>query len=432
VSAGSGIEWTEATWNPVVGCTPVSPGCLNCYAATMANRLGAMGQESYVGLTVRRKATALESGATRHVFNGTVRCLEGRLAEPLSWRRPRTVFVNSMSDLFHEDVPFAFIDRVWAVMALCPRHTFQVLTKRPERMAKYLAPGQYRDVKVGDAANSMRRGAVNATMMDWPLPNVWLGVSAEDQERLDARAPHLLRCPAAVRFISAEPLLGELDLGLQSATCKCCFPRWPSRWVDLQQTVRPDMPFLGKPGCVARPGIYRASGNQHGALSVSTPGGDLGIKPDEFECLPAVDWVIVGGESGGNARPCDVGHIRGVVEQCRAAGVPCFVKQLGKWVAGPHDFEGWQGHIDRFLLRNEKGEMGTWHRPILRSTYSPQYYDERPRNAVAWGLAHQKGGNPSEWPADLRVREFPKCLEAGGAGGPQAPGVGRAAAGAPR
>jgi protein gp37 len=123
----SKIEWTDQTWNPVVGCTPVSPGCLNCYAATMGARLEAMGQQPYVGLTVKRDG--------RQVFNGTVRPLVGRLNEPLSWKKPRMVFVNSMSDLFHEDVPFEFVDRVFAVMALTPQHTYQILTKRPERMA---------------------------------------------------------------------------------------------------------------------------------------------------------------------------------------------------------------------------------------------------------------------------------------------------------
>lgn len=132
MSTGTGIQWTEATWNPVVGCTRVSAGCDHCYAVTMTHRLEKMRQQKYAGLTV------LNNRDERH-FNGTVRCVEEALEVPLKWRKPRRIFVNSMSDLFHRDVPFDFIDKVFAVMALAPQHTFQVLTKRPERMAEYTA-----------------------------------------------------------------------------------------------------------------------------------------------------------------------------------------------------------------------------------------------------------------------------------------------------
>lgn len=181
----TGIEWTDATWNPVVGCAPVSEGCRNCYAAREAVRFGANPKvaATYEGLAEMRGADA----SRRAVFTGKIRTLDHRLDQPLRWKRPRRIFVNSMSDLFHPDVPVAFISEVFRVMSLAPQHTFQVLTKRPERMAEYL------------------RG-------DCPLPNVWLGTSVEDQAAADERVPHLLDTPAAVRFLSCEPLLGDVDL----------------------------------------------------------------------------------------------------------------------------------------------------------------------------------------------------------------------------
>jgi protein gp37 len=174
--ADTKIEWTDATWNPVAGCTVITAGCTNCYAMRMAARLEAMGVAKYRGLT--RK-----SGG-RAVWTGKVRCDEGALDVPTRWSAPRLVFVNSMSDLFHADVPVGFIRRVWEVMRATPQHTYQILTKRPERMAEVLA--------------------------SFPiLPNAWLGTSVESAEvlhRLDA----LRHVPAAIRFVSFEPLLGSV------------------------------------------------------------------------------------------------------------------------------------------------------------------------------------------------------------------------------
>lgn len=236
MSNNSSIEWTEATWNTLAGCTPVSSGCLNCYAATMSNRLGAMGQEAYAGLTVKKVRLSMhgnpdgendapgDRGGFRQVFNGTVRCLPGRLTIPLWWKKPRRIFVNSMSDTFHKDVPFEFIDQIFAVMATCPQHTFQVLTKRPERMAEYLNRGGpllsetmyhldriIETSPVWDAAVREDCGALR-----WPLPNVWLGTSCENQAAADERIPHLANCPAVVRFLSVEPLLGPISFGISS------------------------------------------------------------------------------------------------------------------------------------------------------------------------------------------------------------------------
>jgi protein gp37 len=380
VSKGrSSIEWTDATWNPVVGCTPVSPGCLNCYAATHAAR-GL--HEVYVGLTVRRKVARAEGGGTRAVFNGTVRCLEDRLAQPLHWRRPRRVFVNSMSDLFHEDVPFEFVDRVFAVMALTPRHTYQILTKRPERMAEYLNGladlerlrtwmnrasdgGEHRAGAYNLTTRARRSNGARAGRVEFvpPFRNVWLGTSVEDQDAADKRIAHLLRCPASVRFLSVEPLLGPVDVTR------------------------------------VRTGRAETANALTGGLEVAdTIDGGAVVGRGR-----RVDWVIVGGESGTHARPCDVTWIRSIVAQCRAAGVPVFVKQLGKWTDGPHEDVPC---VQRWLLSDGK-RRGTWYPPVIRSDYDPDRFDKRPANAVAWGLADPKGGKMAEWPPDLRVRELP-------------------------
>lgn len=176
--AETSIEWTDATWNPVAGCTVLTAGCTNCYAMRMAARLDAMGVRKYSGLT--RK-----SGG-RAVWTGKIRLDENSLAAPRSWSRPRRVFVNSMSDLFHDDVPIPFIRKVWDVMRDTPRHTYQILTKRPDRMALVLNNDGF-DI----------------------LPNVWLGTSVEDN-RVLARLDAIRRVPAVIRFVSLEPLLGSV------------------------------------------------------------------------------------------------------------------------------------------------------------------------------------------------------------------------------
>jgi protein gp37 len=174
----SSIEWTDVTWNPVAGCTIATAGCTNCYAMRMAARLEAMGTEKYKGLT--RKS------GDRYVWTGKVRCDEQVLGAPLKWRKPRKVFVNSMSDLFHPDVPEDFIGRVWETMAATPIHSYQILTKRPDRMARVLSQAPFKR-----------------------LPNVWLGTSVEDAQVLH-RIDELRETPAYIRFISFEPLLGSV------------------------------------------------------------------------------------------------------------------------------------------------------------------------------------------------------------------------------
>ena len=181
MAMGSRIEWTQATWNPVAGCTPVSPGCLNCYAARMALRLERMTN----GTGEKYEGTAGRSRDGRPVFTGRINLDEESLELPLSWRLPRTIFVNSMSDLFHEDVPAEYVARVFAVMEQCPQHTFQVLTKRPQR-ALELSP-----------------------RLPW-RQNIWMGTSVESRKYYE-RIRLLQRIPATIRFLSCEPLLGPLQ-----------------------------------------------------------------------------------------------------------------------------------------------------------------------------------------------------------------------------
>lgn len=274
MSDKTGIEWTDATWNPVRGCTKVSPGCKNCYAERLHN-------QRQLAYSQGKKVPRLYAEPFEKV-----QLLPERLPAPLHWRKPRRIFVNSMSDLFHEDVPDDFIDRVFAVMALCPQHTFQILTKRAQRMRAYMdrlarSPGCAD--QVSDAARQMG----HAVSFAWPFPNVWLGVSVEDQPRADERVPELLATPAAVRFISAEPLLGPVNLSAALFT----------------------QPPEGEPDESAE-----AGGLWNGPRALGEKG---------------VSWVIVGGESGPGARPMHPEWARGLRDQCAAAGVPFFFKQWG-------------------------------------------------------------------------------------------------------
>lgn len=220
---GGGISWTEETWNPIRGCSRVSEGCRFCYAERVAARFSGIGQP-YQGLARIHDVNKVAADGKKYLageprWTGEVRFIPEHLEDPLRWKRPRRIFVNSMSDLFHEKVQDEWIDRIFAVMALAPRHQFQVLTKRPERMVAYLRPsselrgrvlgrawemlGHY-DMKKYHHENIMER--------PFPLPNVWLGVSVEDQKTADERIPLLLQTPAAIRWVSAEPLLSAIDM----------------------------------------------------------------------------------------------------------------------------------------------------------------------------------------------------------------------------
>jgi protein gp37 len=270
----SPIEWTDATWNPVTGCDRISPGCQHCYALTLARRLKAMGQPKYQA-DGRPPTSGPGFGLTLH---------PQALGEPLRWRRPRRVFVCSMADLFHARVPEAFIARVFAVTAATPQHTYQVLTKRPGRMARLLGSDAFPE-KVLDCMAA----AHGATSLTWPLPNVWLGTSVEDQQRANQRIPTLLTAPAVIRFLSCEPLLGPIDLGL--AIC--------------QQTA----PAYGR-------GLSRTTVHPAGCCQRAMR--DAGLH-----------WIIVGGESGPGHRPVDLCWVRWLRDQATAVGVAFFFKQWG-------------------------------------------------------------------------------------------------------
>lgn len=224
---------TGETWNAVTGCTPISAGCANCYARRMATRLA--GRCGYPADDPFR--------VTYH---------PERTLQPMRWRKPRTVFVCSMGDLFHDDVSHDVIMRLWGIMEYCARHTFIVVTKRPRRIYDVLG------------------GTSGAGLSADPLPNVWLGTTVENQQAADERIPWLLRCPAAVRFLSMEPLLRPVD------------------------------PFLS-----------------------------CGLAGEEINVL---DWVIVGGEAGPGARPMHPDWVRSIRDQCQAAGVPLFLKSWGRHI----------------------------------------------------------------------------------------------------
>ena len=343
----TGIAWTDATWNPVRGCTRISEGCRRCYAEIMAARF--CGEPESPFYTFARQGPAR--------WTGKVELVPKKLEEPLHWRKPRRVFVNSMSDLFHEKLSDRDIAAVFGVMAACPHLTFQVLTKRPERMRAWFAaapwgscaPGGPADECVISAGVRMGRDEFRCQPIHWPLPNVWLGVSVEDQAAADARIPVLLDTPAALRFVSYEPALGPVDL---------------RRW----------------------------SLAEHGRRHIGA--------------APGIGWVIVGGESGPKARPFDVAWARSVVRQCRMAGVAVFVKQVGRDVRDRND-AGFEADTETFADGPKAG------RPTRPTAWpSPPYVEEIDTGyqgaEVRVHLRDRSGADPEEWPEDLRVREFPE------------------------
>lgn len=278
------IQWTDEVWNCVRGCSRVSSGCGDstgggCYAERQAFRFSGpvMPYEGLVKMTPKGPR-----------WTGKVVLVEDKLQDPLRWKKPRRIFVNSMSDLFHEALSDEQIDRVFAVMCLAKQHTFQVLTKRPKRMLAYFSDPYHMNrtrtwALVLDQMRVLREAAAS-----WPLPNVWLGTSVEDQKTADERIPLLLQTPAAVRWISAEPLLAPINLN--SIAC-------------------------------------------HGAgyVDALSGRGHDGVTPDD-SAGPSIDWVVAGGESGPKARPMHPDWARSLRDQCVAAGVPFFFKQWGEWI----------------------------------------------------------------------------------------------------
>jgi len=248
MAAESNIAWTDATWNPTRGCERVSEGCRKCYAEVLAAR------HSYKGGWGEGLAhyVTRPDGTKEARWTGVLQTVEKMLDAPLRWKKPRRIFVNSMSDLFHKDVSDAFIAEVFAVMAGCPQHVFQILTKRPERMQEFC---------------SQQLPLWDDHAKNLPIPNIWLGVSAEDQDTFDQRVEILGQTPAAVRFVSAEPFLGDIDIG----------------------------------------------------NAFDDPGDD-----SEYGKL---DWAIIGGETGSGHRPMDIEAARAFIRQVKCMGGAMFVKQ---------------------------------------------------------------------------------------------------------
>jgi protein gp37 len=313
VADTSAIQWTDATWNVVTGCTKVGPGCAHCYIERTppfrmaGRRFEVVGAESTTGVVFHRD----------------------RLDVPMRWRKPRRIFTCSLGDLFHEAVDEGNIRDAFSTMARCPQHTFQVLTKRPER-----------------ARELYRRGVLASRWVtEWPLPNVWLGVSIENA-RMTWRADVLRQIPAAVRFISAEPLLGSLYEGA---------PLPEQEWTTAK---------VGH-------GRYR-----------------------KWLDLAGIDWVIVGGESGPGARPFHLEHAREII---RAAEVECdclipYLEGAGQHSPGCAVFRGPAVFVK---------QLGA--KPVVAGVGDHGFYDNVPLH-----LRDRKGGDPAEWPADLRIREFPR------------------------
>jgi protein gp37 len=348
-----GISWTEWTWNWVAGCSLESPGCTNCYAMGQANRIiaqhGAASHYAGTVQTVNRKA----------VWTGKIALAPDHiLYKPLRWQSPRIIFTNSMSDPFHEKMPLEWIATMFAIIAITPHHIYQVLTKRARHMREQMVGSDFLEItpmstRVADALLAMwpdieRLGipryaafkteasiASLAALIRkedpsvWPLKNVWFGVSAEDQQRANDRVRYLLETPAAIRFVSAEPLLGPID-----------FER-------LERTRRQG---YGAGYLDALRGWTRGSGHGH----------------REFDAPAKLDWIIVGGESGPDARPMHREWARSIRNQCRETGVAFHFKQWGEWMPA----DDWYGdHSVSLPLRTFDGER--WRETsILDTDYS--------------------------------------------------------------
>lgn len=319
------IEWCHRpgtvprTWNPTKGCSRVSEGCRHCYAEAQAARIVRMGKGRF---TIYNDLVKTVGGEAR--WTGKVVLVPEVLAQPLKWREPSTVFVNSMSDLFHESLTNEQIAAVFGVMAACPQHTFIILTKRAERLPKWYEwleehieqdAEEWSGRDCGTSIHDARRDCLLEYLDEtasaalaghcapqakaipddaaraWPLPNVWIGVSVENQEAADERIPHLLATPAAVRILSCEPLLGPLDLTDRLGV-----------WTSCPECGR-NVP-VDEDGCCTMCG--------------------------EDAVHYGVDWVIAGCESGPGARPCDVAWLRSLRDQCMAVSGPFFLKQAAE------------------------------------------------------------------------------------------------------
>jgi protein gp37 len=357
---GTKIEWTDATWNPITGCQIVSAGCKNCYAMRIAGtRL--RNHPTRTGLT-RQNATG------KPVWNGEVRFNKAALLEPLKWTRPRKIFVCAHADLFYEAVPDEWINSVFAIMALTPQHTYQVLTKRPERMREYMRSDGLIDRLIEAACKiDSARGASWATdvylkLIDGlPLPNVWLGTSVEDQATAEERIPILLDTPAALRWISAEPLLGSVDL---------------EPWLPWPDPTLGDDPaeVNGKSwGCQECDSTCRDCPTSRAVYQCDEgPIGEDGC-PTWVACeRVTLDWIVVGGESGAGARPMHPSWARSIRDQCAAATVPFLFKQWGAWGHARPEPAGTPGH---YAIASAGPHSDSWPQAVTPVAYYPRPID---------------------------------------------------------
>jgi protein gp37 len=375
------IEWTDATWTPIRArrvlpngdvklgwhCNKVDSGCDNCYAQGLNMRLGTQ-MPFKPGHLIQVGRDGQQLGDVSMFLDETM------LLAPLRWKKPRMIFVCSMTDLFASFVPDGWIDRVFAVMALCPQHTFQVLTKRPDRAREYLTGGAVKRIVANYAQRLRARGRGEIRRLDafdiasdriglvdemhgidipgplenrqlkagWPLPNVWLGTSISDQASADLRIPDLLATPAAIRFVSAEPLLGPVDL-TRIRSPESWGPN-PEGWTFDALQTGDHYTLFGDGPSLPSDGPYR----DH-----------------------AIDWVICGGESGPKARPMHPDWARSLRDQCAAAGKAFFHKQNGEYQVASHE----NGHFDSDMSRNNAvwvdGADGTIHKPSCLGLTNP-------------------------------------------------------------
>ena len=364
------IQWLNLpgykgeTWNPIAGCTKISEGCENCYAEKMAVRLAAMAIKHVKPMSVGKYVKVIQG----RKWDGNTFMNEEELLIPLSWKQPRVVFVCSMGDLFHENTPFEWVDRVMAIAAVLPSHIFIVLTKRAKRMAEYFGQGKENLVKrwedatyeLGiadknedpDAAacflyNRCLSGA-KVPSWGWPLSNVWVGVTAENQERANERVPWLLQVPAAVKFVSVEPMLGPVDF----------------EKVEITKVL---------------------GNNAFGLIS--------------FSKINHLDWVICGGESGHKARPLHPDWVRGLRDQCGQAGVPFFFKQWGEWIP----LDQYNGDERRTVKQENIISMSSYgdYGPFLKTDYM---IDERNYKTIC-KIGRKAAGNELD---GRRWEEYPK------------------------
>ena len=354
----STISWTDATWPIVAGCEYASPGCSNCWAVRdswrLAHNPNPKVHNAYFG-TVDK----LPSG--KLVWSGIIRPLPERLDWPLKWRGFKRIFVCSQADLFHPKVPNEFIAAAFGVMAVCPQHTFQVLTKHPGRMRSFFewVAGQQNGAAETCAWEARHVPGVSGWQHDepveWPLPNVWIGVTVEDQRRAEERIPELLRTPAAKRWLSVEPMLEAINLR--------------QSWVDYLEGWTAEQVCCGR-----------------------RRGGECCGDPDAQQVqTERIDWVVCGGESAqtrANTRPFAIEWARDLMQQCRAASVPFFMKQLG---TAPT----WRGH---------SGPGEHWPADTTKNDTGHGYFAIMP--PVGKGSRY-KFHDPEHWPEDLRVQEFP-------------------------